>query len=41
MEGPVALNITPLNAPHKELEYLPLADRDYQIQDLVGYQNHL
>lgn len=41
MEGPVALNITPLNAPHKELEHLPLADRDYLIQDLLGYQNHL
>ena len=41
MEAPVSLNVTPLNAPHKELEHLPLADIDYQIQDLVGYQNHL
>lgn len=41
MEGPVALNIAPLNAPHKELEHLPLADKKYLIQDLVGYQNHL
>lgn len=37
----MALNINPLNAPHKELEWLPLADRDFQIQDLVGDINHL
>jgi len=41
METPVALNVTPLNAPHKELEFLPLADQDYLIQDLVGDRNHL
>lgn len=41
MEGPVALNITPLNAPHKELEHFPLADKGYLIQDLEGFQNHL
>ena len=41
METPTALNVTPLNAPHKELESLPLADRDYLIQDLVGDINHL
>ena len=41
MATPAALNITPLNAPHKELEALSLADRDYLIQDLVGDRNHL
>ena len=41
METPVALNVTPLNAPHKALESLPLADRDYLIQDLIGDRNHL
>lgn len=41
MEALVALNIAPLNAPHKDLEWLPLADRDFQIQDLIGYKNHL
>jgi len=41
MEASVALNNSPLNAPHKELEWLPLADRDFQIQDLTGYKNHL
>jgi len=41
MAIPAALNITPLNAPHKELEALPLADRDYLIQDLVGDRNQL
>jgi len=41
MEAPVALNISPLNAPHKDLEWLPLADRDFQIQDLTSDKNHL
>ena len=34
MEAPTTLNITPLNAPHRELEYLPLVDKDFQIKDL-------
>lgn len=33
---PVALNVAPLNAPHKELEWLPLADKDLQINELIG-----
>lgn len=37
----MALNVAPLNAPHKELEWLPLAGRDLQIQDLMGVKNHL
>ena len=37
----MALNIAPLNAPHKELEWIPLADRDFQIDDLVGDKPHL
>jgi len=41
MATPATLNITPLNAPNKELEALPLADRDHLIQDLVGDRNHL
>jgi len=41
MEPLVALNIAPLNAPHKDLEWLPLTNRDFQIQDLTGYKNHL
>jgi len=35
------LNITPMNSPNKELESMPLADRDYLIQNLVGDRNHL
>jgi len=35
METPVALNIAPLNAPHKSLEWLPLADRDYQMVEVI------
>lgn len=41
MEAPVALNIAPLNAPHKELEWLPLANRDFQINDMEGDKLHL
>ena len=35
MEAPVALNIAPLNAPHESLEWLPLADRDYQMMETM------
>jgi len=41
MEAPVALNVTPINAPHKDLNYLPLADKDFQIKDLTTDYNHL
>ena len=41
MEAPVALNVAPLNALHKDLEWLPLADRDFQIKDLTSDKNHL
>ena len=34
MEVPVALNVAPLNAPHRDLDYLSLVDRDFQIKDL-------
>ena len=37
----MARNIAPLNAPHKDLEWLPLVDRDFEIQDLIGDNNHL
>lgn len=38
---PVALNVAPLNAPHEELEWLPLADKDFQINDIMGNKSHL
>lgn len=41
MEAPVALNISPFNAPHMDLEWLPLADRDFQIKDMMGLKSHL
>ena len=31
--APVALNIAPLNAPQRELEWKALADLDYQISE--------
>lgn len=41
MEAPVALNVASLNAPHKALDYLPLANKDFQIKELSGEMNHL
>ena len=45
METPVALNVAPLNTPHRELEWHALADRDYQIENTIlmrsKYQIHL
>ena len=41
MEAPVALNAAPLNALHIDQYHLPLADRDFQIKDPIGCQNHL
>jgi len=41
MEAPVALNVVPVNAPHKDQDWLPLADRDFQIKELSGDMNHL
>lgn len=41
MATPTALSITAMNPPKKELEAMPLADKDYLIQDLVGDRNHL
>jgi len=41
METPVALSVAPMNAPHKDLDYLPLADKDFQIRDLSTDKNHL
>ena len=39
--APTTLNATPLNAPNKDLESLPLADRDYLIEDFVGNRDFL
>lgn len=34
METLVALNVTPITTPHRDLDYLPLADKYFQIKDL-------
>jgi len=41
METPLALNVAPLNAPHRDLDYMPLADRDFQIKALTTDKNYL
>ena len=37
----MALNVAPLNAPHRDLDYLPLVDRYFQVKDLVLSENPL
>lgn len=37
----MALNVAPLNAPHKELEWMPLADKDFEITNMIGDKPHL
>ena len=41
MEVHVALNVAPLNAPHKDVDYLSLADMDFQVKDLGLSENPL
>jgi len=41
MEAPADLNAAPINAPHKDLNYLPLADKEFQIKDLTTDYNYL
>lgn len=35
----MALNISPLNAPRKSLEWMPLADMDYQMNETIALCN--
>jgi len=35
METLVALDVAPINAPHRDLDYLPLTNKDFQIKDLI------
>jgi len=35
MEAPVALNFTPITTPHRDLDLLTLADKDFQIKNLT------
>ena len=39
--APSALSVSPLNPPNKDLESLPLADKDYLIEDFVGNRDFL
>lgn len=41
METSAALNVAPVNATHKDLDYLPLAEKDFQIKDLEPDKHHL
>lgn len=41
METPVALNASLITTPHRDLDYLPLADKDFQIKDLTTDKDHL
>jgi len=37
----MALSVAPLNAPHQDLDYFPLADMDFQIKYLIADKNYL
>ena len=41
METPVALNVAPITNPHRDLDYLPLADKYFQIKDLDTDKDYL
>lgn len=41
METVVVLNIAPIITSHRDLDYLPLADKDLQIKDLTTDKDHL
>lgn len=41
METPMALCIAPITTPHHDLDYLPLADKDFQIKYLATDKDHL
>jgi len=33
MEAPITLNVMPITTPHRDLDHLPLAEKDFQIKD--------
>lgn len=35
METLIALNVMPLTTPHRDLDHLPLANRDFKVKDLT------
>lgn len=39
METLVTLSVALLNTSHKDLDYLPLANKDFQIKDLITDKN--
>ena len=33
MDAPISLNVMPIMTPHRDLDHLPFADKDFQIKD--------
>ena len=33
MVAPITLNVLPISTPHRDLDHLPLVDKDFQIKD--------
>ena len=33
MDAPISMDVRPISTPHLDLYHLPLADKDFQIQD--------
>jgi len=38
MAVPIAMDVRPITTPHLDLDHLPLADRDFQIKDIVALE---
>ena len=41
MVAPIALNFMPISTPHRDLDHLPLADKDSQIKDTFVQESPL
>lgn len=41
MEALISLNVVPITTPHKDLDHVPLADKDFQIKDLTFKESPL
>lgn len=41
MAAPIVMDVKPITTPHLDLDYLPLADKDFQIKDTSIHESPL
>jgi len=41
MDAPIALNVMPVTTPHRALDHLPLAEKYFQIKELIFEESPL